>query len=308
MAQAPEKAAPFTAVKWENELPIVRINNEWYPLLKINDLDAKNIVDFCKKAYDSKYQKRFSEDLVEVLTGMGKPPGSSVKLTLKKDAGTIVKTVEMTKENRQLAWKYNNEATEVVSNDKIEIVEQHTDKNYEVKAGDKTVIQPKSGLFTIKAAKITYEYKGIIEGTDVLYFDNYGETVVLVQTRPSELQGGNQTIIYKDKKTTIINHTRKTVANSPFRPKDTEPPTIATSANRESEGYEKLANETIAGKECEVYHNKAINAKYWLWNNIDLRLENYTLGKNGYTKNATSVETITSIPNDLFLIPEGYEK
>ncbi len=306
--QAPDKSAPFTAVKWENELPVVRIDNDWFSLEKLDKTDIKSIIEYCKKEYDDNYQKRFSEDLVEVLKKMGMTPGLHVEMELKKDGKTIVKQIEMTKENRRLAWQYNNDPTDPVSGGKIETGEQPVDKNYLVKAGDKTVIQPKAGHFEIKSCKITYEYTGMMQGTDILYFDDYGETVVLVQNRPSEMLGGNKTIIYKDKKTTIINHNRKNAAKSAFRVKDTEPPTIATSSNREAEGFEKLPNETIAGKECEVYKHKTMNVTYWLWNNIDLRLENYALGKNGYIKNATAVEVLTSIPNELFMVPEGYDQ
>ncbi|MDZ7846414.1 MAG: hypothetical protein U5L96_06425 [Owenweeksia sp.] len=49
MAQAPDKAAPFTAVKWDNDHPVVRMDNEWYSLLKINDTDVNHIIEYCKK-------------------------------------------------------------------------------------------------------------------------------------------------------------------------------------------------------------------------------------------------------------------
>ncbi|MDZ7846415.1 MAG: hypothetical protein U5L96_06430 [Owenweeksia sp.] len=239
---------------------------------------------------------------------MNMSPGASVKLELEKDGIAMVRNVQMTKDNRQLVWKYNNEKTDIISTNKIDIQKQHNDKKYEKKYSDKKVIHTQAGLFTIKAARITYEYSGMTKGTDILYFDDYGETVVLIQNRPSEIYGGTKTIIYRDGRTTIINHDRKNAAKSAFRPKDTEPPSIATASNRESEGYEKLPNESIAGRECEVYHNNTINAKYWLWNNIDLRLENYSLGNNGYIKSATNVQIISAIPTELFLIPEGYEK
>jgi hypothetical protein len=116
----------------------------------------------------------------------------------------------------------------------------------------------------------------------------------------------NQTSIWKDGKTTLINHETKKVSTSPFRVKDSEAPAIAeTSDNsKKTVGYEKLPDETVAGKTCEVWYNKQLNVKYYLWNKIDLKLENMGV----YTKEATSVEEISSIPAEVMEIPKDYQQ
>ncbi len=108
-SRVPDKASPFTAVKWERDQPIVKFENEWYTLLKLEHLNAEKIIDFAKKSYGDKWQKRFSEDLVEVLTGMGYTPKAKVNLILKKDGKVIEKTGQMTEENRRLVWQNNQD-------------------------------------------------------------------------------------------------------------------------------------------------------------------------------------------------------
>jgi hypothetical protein len=316
-AQVPDKAAPFTAVKWENETPIVKVDEEWFTLKQIDGIDAGKIIAHCKKEYGDKWQKRFSEDLVEALKGMGHTPQTQAKLTLLKGNTTVQKTAAMTKENRQAVWQYNNgntsttapkpSAATTTAEPKKETVQSTTTQKQSPQIAD--VIKAPSGSFKIKACKITFEYTGIITGTDVFYFDDYGKVAVLEMNRTG-FDGKKETIIWKDGKSTHINHKNKTVAQSPFRPKDTEPPTIAyvSEQQRKNEGYEKLSNETIAGKNCEVYNHTKMKVKYWLWNNIDLRMENYALGKNGYIKNAVKVEDISKIPDEMFAIPAGYKK
>ena len=102
-----EKASPFTAVKWKNNQPIVQFNNEWYTLEKLDVYTTKEVLDFCKQEFGTKWQKRFSEDVVEVLKKMGSPPNEKVKLLL--SYGTQQKNVigTYTFENRQKVRAYS---------------------------------------------------------------------------------------------------------------------------------------------------------------------------------------------------------
>ena len=162
-------------------------------------------------------------------------------------------------------------------------------------------------IFDIKSAKIVFKYTGGPEtGAETLYFDDYGNIAVLIVNKKTKFTKNNQTMIWKDKQTIMINHETKTVSKSPFRPKDTEPPGIAgiTNDTRKSIGYEKLNDETIAGKTCEVWFNAKQNIKYWLWKKLDLKLENQGV----YTKEATSVEEISGIPASLMVIPKDYKQ
>ena len=74
-------------------------------LIAIDDQPASKIIDFAQLTYgDDLWEKRFREDIVEVLTKMGKPPGDQVKLELREpgsDKTITMENVPMTKENRR---------------------------------------------------------------------------------------------------------------------------------------------------------------------------------------------------------------
>ncbi len=101
------KASPFTAVRWEKEQPIVQFENEWYEFEKIDGLSKEVILNFCKKQYGSKWQKRFAEDLVEVLTALGHQPDVKVSLQLSKNGISSIYTGTFTSENRNKLLLYN---------------------------------------------------------------------------------------------------------------------------------------------------------------------------------------------------------
>jgi len=98
------KRSPFSAVRWQNFQPEVRVSEEWYKLVSLDEIKANDIVTFCRQQYGDKWQKRFEEDLVEVLVRMGHTPGETVDLVV-CPAGTsatqILKGVPMTEANRR---------------------------------------------------------------------------------------------------------------------------------------------------------------------------------------------------------------
>jgi C-terminal processing protease CtpA/Prc len=102
-----EKASPFTAVRWEREKPIVQFDNEWYNLEKLDRFSTNELIDFCKKQYGSKWQKRFSEDLVEVLSGLNDQALSTVELLLSQNGISRSYKGIFTIENRIRAVQYN---------------------------------------------------------------------------------------------------------------------------------------------------------------------------------------------------------
>ncbi|WP_272149225.1 S41 family peptidase [Tenacibaculum aiptasiae] len=102
-----EKASPFTAVKWENNQPIVQFENEWYSFEKLDNFTRDKILNFCKKEFGRKWKKRFSEDLVEVLQGLNYTPNQKVQLTLSKKGISKEYTGVFTAENRKKCLLYN---------------------------------------------------------------------------------------------------------------------------------------------------------------------------------------------------------
>jgi CubicO group peptidase (beta-lactamase class C family) len=102
------KKSPFAAVRWHESQPEVRLGDEWYRLVSLDDLPATEIVVFSRETYGNKWQKRFEEDLVELLTRMGHPPKDKVMLVLQSLTTSEKQTrtgVAMTEANRRAIWE-----------------------------------------------------------------------------------------------------------------------------------------------------------------------------------------------------------
>ena len=102
------KLSPFTKVSCHDDNAVVVFSGKRYELISIDELPAMQILEFCHKTYAARWEKRFAEDLVEVLSGMGKTVGSSVNLVLKDletDKVIRVSDAPMTTENRRSVWK-----------------------------------------------------------------------------------------------------------------------------------------------------------------------------------------------------------
>ena len=103
LASAP-KLSPFTAVQVEGDVVRVRFENVWYRLAKLDGVETKAILAYCRRTYGDKWEKRFAEDLVEVLEGMGQKPGATVSLELIDPASGKLRKVPraaMTHDNRR---------------------------------------------------------------------------------------------------------------------------------------------------------------------------------------------------------------
>ena len=70
-------------------------------------------------------------------------------------------------------------------------------------------------------------------------------------------QKDNKTLIWKDNKTTEIDHVSKSWQSYSIRPKVTEPPVISYSneTQRKQGGYVKKPDEKVLGKTCQVYEH-----------------------------------------------------
>jgi len=75
-----QERSPFTAVRVSENRAIVVVQRDEVELVSIDELAAESILSFCCKTYGDQSEKRFAEDLVEVLTRMGSEPGETVKL------------------------------------------------------------------------------------------------------------------------------------------------------------------------------------------------------------------------------------
>lgn len=95
------RVAPFTAVRWVNDEPEVRIDDEWFRSISIDGIPTSRITRFAEARFGERARMRFAEDLVEVLSSMGHDPEWTVTLELENGEGVAEKRrIRMTAENR----------------------------------------------------------------------------------------------------------------------------------------------------------------------------------------------------------------
>jgi hypothetical protein len=102
------KLAPFQAIRWRGQVPEVRVSDNWYGLISLNDISTDQLISFAQSVDQHDWRKRIQEDLPAVLILMGHPAGSTVKLTLKDLASgstTTLERVPMTEENRTAIYQ-----------------------------------------------------------------------------------------------------------------------------------------------------------------------------------------------------------
>lgn len=96
------KKSPFAAVRWQENKPEVEVGDEWFRLVSVDDVSVVQIVSFSEFVYRDNWRKGFEEELVDLLTRTGHPPGETVTLvvqSLTSGETRILNDVPMTKEN-----------------------------------------------------------------------------------------------------------------------------------------------------------------------------------------------------------------
>lgn len=102
------RLSPFTEVSCDKDKALVAFSDKRYELISIDGLSTKQILDFCRETFSTRWEKRFAEDLVEVMSGMGKEAGTIVSLVLKElDTNNLITVPDapMTAENRRAVWE-----------------------------------------------------------------------------------------------------------------------------------------------------------------------------------------------------------
>ncbi len=94
------KWSPFQGVRWKEGRPCVLVEKQWYELVSIHGVTVEAIKKKCSDE-NWNYQKRFTEDLVQILRLMEVEIDKLANLKLKDSKGTIIelRDVVMTPEN-----------------------------------------------------------------------------------------------------------------------------------------------------------------------------------------------------------------
>ncbi|MEM1071014.1 MAG: protein kinase [Planctomycetota bacterium] len=108
----PRMVSPFTGVEYgETDTVKVEYEGKWYELVSLEGKKTDEIFEHCQKTYKSLWQKRFAEDLPEVMASMGTTVDATVKLELRDPATQEILTVDkavMTRANRQRIYSKRN--------------------------------------------------------------------------------------------------------------------------------------------------------------------------------------------------------
>ena len=110
------KVSPFTNVRFEEQQILVTHRGEEYQWLEIDGIKVEDIVAAAKKRFDQRWQKRISEDLVDVLGGMEHYPQDTVRLRLRDlvtNQQRVIDEAPMTQTNRSAIWENRNNPTEI---------------------------------------------------------------------------------------------------------------------------------------------------------------------------------------------------
>ena len=159
--------------------------------------------------------------------------------------------------------------------------------------------------YGFEAAVVEYEVQGSDAGTKTLYIDmggyKYAEYDVIKKKKSEEkkatiLIGSDMiTVDFDSKSATKMHNPMAYLLANPER--DWE----ATGRNMLIKfGYEIVGQETISGKECDIW--KQGRNRIWLWKGLTLKSE---MGKDIET--ATKINMDPDIPMEIFEAPEGFE-
>ena len=167
--------------------------------------------------------------------------------------------------------------------------------------------------YAIESAIITYKISGTTNGTEIIYFDHWGEretkfiqsitetTFYSVKTKRSDTLLNifdGKTFYSIDLKNKTGLKTEKLELVKKIRPQNS----TYTSAKLKNIGAKLIGEELILDKTCQIW--KTHSEKIWLWNGIVLKTHSKQTGKK-IIKETIKMETNINIDDKIFTIPEG---
>jgi hypothetical protein len=76
------KTSPFDGMRWKDGKPDVQVEETWYRPTSIHGTAVEDILAYCEKTWPGMRERRFAEDLVEAMEGMGVELPQAVDLGL----------------------------------------------------------------------------------------------------------------------------------------------------------------------------------------------------------------------------------
>ncbi|MCB0318074.1 MAG: hypothetical protein KDD56_04905 [Bdellovibrionales bacterium] len=162
--------------------------------------------------------------------------------------------------------------------------------------------------YSIKTGKIEYKISGAENGTETLYFDNWGAiesrvTKVDVNLPDSPKTSEFKKTLLKDGKSVVVDmiNNKGTVADNAAA--------LALSGDNAPQAQMSIPTEStikVAGEECKVWKSRQLNVETCIWNNIPLQTTSGA-GETAVTKIATSINTKDTLPSEAFKLPDNAE-
>jgi len=159
--------------------------------------------------------------------------------------------------------------------------------------------------YRFNSAIVTYDVQGSEEGAKTLYIDMGGYKVAeykeirhkkTVEKTASIMIGADViSIDFDDESAAKVHNPLAYALANPDRNWEETAENIL-----EHMGFKKTGQETILGKECDVWQHARM--KIWAWDGLTLKSAN---GKDVET--ATDVQIDTDVPQDIFKVPKGFE-
>jgi hypothetical protein len=163
--------------------------------------------------------------------------------------------------------------------------------------------------FPFKSGMIKYEFEGRMTGTELIYFDNYGDLYCSIKTL-SQTNDGNSskisTLCIRCYDSTIIcdlndqNGLMKLIRATESDNKNK----IISEKMLEYMGYNKIGTKRVSGILCNSYSGESGNM--CVWNNIILKLEIVIMSIH-VNMEAVDVRMGIDVPSSTFELPENYK-
>lgn len=163
--------------------------------------------------------------------------------------------------------------------------------------------------YYFKSGIIEYKYDGKTQGTETVYFDDYGYYEAVYTETVTKMMG----IKAKVKTATItIGDDRYEIdfnENTAVKMKNPLGKALAESKLDWVEnskkalqhmGFQKTGTGTVLGKTCDIWEG---TGKAWVWKGLTLKTEVRVMGLTTVT--ATDVKTDVNIPDEKFKVPAG---
>lgn len=168
--------------------------------------------------------------------------------------------------------------------------------------------------YEFKSAIVEYKVSGLSKGTKTVYIKDYGfqeaeyeKTTMSVfgmtqKSNKVKIQDGYN-IISADlnEKTGAKMKNEMAIA---MAEENIDPAEFGKEMLKALGGKKLNKTETILGKKCDIWQDKAGTSEQWIWKNLALKVESKVMGMN-YNIEATSLKVDVAVPDSKFKAPKG---